>query len=147
LELEEWIRGIEKIFTTLEFPEDKKVNIGIFYLTKEVRFWWKAIKERLLGLDSTSRFLEELKMSGSLTVMQYASKFTELSKFISEFVSSERLKMRRFEEGLAFYIHDQLAGQLILTYKELYERVAEVEQMKTELRALKPINQTKKWTE
>jgi len=46
----------------------------------------------------------ELKMSGNMTMMQYASKFTELSKFVLEFVSSERLKMRRFEEGLAFYI-------------------------------------------
>ena len=43
----------------------------------------------------------ELKMSGSMSVMQYASKFTELSRFVPEFVSSERLKMRRFEEGLA----------------------------------------------
>ena len=38
----------------------------------------------------------ELKMSGSMSVMQHASKFTELSRFVPEFVSSERLKMRRF---------------------------------------------------
>ena len=52
--------------------------------------------------------------------------------------------MRRFEEGLAFYIRNQLAGQPILTYQELYERAAEVERVKTELRALNPINQKKK---
>ena len=46
----------------------------------------------------------ELKMSGTMTVMQYASKFTELFRFIPEFVSYERLNMRRFEEGCAFYI-------------------------------------------
>jgi len=49
--------------------------------------------------------------------------------------------MRRFEEGLAFYIQNQLARQPILTYQGLYERAAEVEQVKTELRALNPINQ------
>ena len=70
-------------------------------------------------------------MSGTMTVMQYASKFTELSRFVPKFVSSERLKMRRFEEGLAFYMWNQLAGQPILTYQELYERAAEVEQVKT----------------
>jgi len=43
----------------------------------------------------------ELKMSGTMTMMQNASKFTKLSRFVREFVSSERLKMRRFEEGLA----------------------------------------------
>ena len=52
----------------------------------------------------------ELKISGTMTVMQYASKFTELSKFVLEFVLSERLKMRRFEEGLPFYIQNQLVG-------------------------------------
>jgi len=30
----------------------------------------------------------ELKMSGNMTVMQYASKFIKLSKFVSEFVSN-----------------------------------------------------------
>jgi len=63
------------------------------------------MKDRLLGPDFTwNIFLNELKMSGSMIMIQYASKFTELSKFIPEFVSSERLKMRIFEEGLAFYI-------------------------------------------
>ena len=52
----------------------------------------------------------ELKMSANLRVMQYASKFTELFRFVPKFVSSKRLKMSRFEEGLAFYIRSQLAG-------------------------------------
>ena len=53
----------------------------------------------------------ELKMSGSMTVMQYASEFMELFRFVPEFVSSERLKMRRFQQGLAFYNCNQLVGQ------------------------------------
>ena len=46
------------------------------------------------------------------------------------------MKMRRFKEGLAFYIRNQLAGQPISIYQELYEQVAEVELVKIELRAL-----------
>jgi len=60
-------------------------------------------------------------MSGTMTVMQYASKFTELSRLVPEFVSSERLKMGRFEERLSFYIRNLLARQSLLTYQELYE--------------------------
>jgi len=52
----------------------------------------------------------ELKMSGTMTMMQYPSKFIELFRLVSEFVSSERSKMRRFKEGLAFYIWNQLVG-------------------------------------
>jgi len=80
-------------------------------------------------------------MSGNMTVMQYASRFTELSKFVPEFVSSEKLKMRRFEESLACYIRNQLARQPILTCQQPYERAVKVERVKTELRALNPINQ------
>ena len=58
----------------------------------------------------------ELKMGGNTMVMQYARKFMELSRFALDFVATERLEMRRFEESLAFYIRNQLAGQPIQTY-------------------------------
>jgi len=139
---------MEKIFIVVEVPEGEKVNIGTYYLTGEVDILWNIMKDKLIGPEFTwYKFLSklrikfypivlqrqkekefiELKMSSTMTLMQYASKFTELSRFVPEFISSERLKMRRFEEGLAFYIRNQLAGQPILTYQELYERVAEVE--------------------
>jgi len=113
---------MEKTFTTVELPEDKKANNGTFCLTEELDFWWKTVKGRPLGHNFTwSRFLEELKMRSSMTVIQYTSKFTELSRFVPKFVSHKRLKIRRFQVGLAFYIRKQLAGQLILTYQELYQ--------------------------
>jgi len=86
-------------------------------------------------------------MSGNMMVMQYARKFTELSRFAPHFTVTEKLKMRRLEEGLAFYIQNQLAGQAIKTYQELYERATEVERVKDELRALNPGNQQRKWND
>jgi len=73
-----------------------------------------------------------------MTVMQYASKFTELSRFVTDFVATEWMNMTRFKEGLAFYIRHQLVGQPIHTYEDLYERAAEVEWVKTELRVTNP---------
>ena len=35
LELEDWIRGMEKVFTIVEVTTEKKVNIGTFYLAGE----------------------------------------------------------------------------------------------------------------
>ena len=40
VELEEWIRGIEKIFALIEVPENKMMNIGTFYLTGETLPNW-----------------------------------------------------------------------------------------------------------
>jgi len=47
VEPEEWIRGMEKIFTIVEVPRDKKVNIETFYLTGETDIWWNTVKNKL----------------------------------------------------------------------------------------------------
>ena len=82
-----------------------------------------------------------------MTVIQYACKFTELSRFAPDFVAIEQLKMTRFEEGLGFYIWNQFAGQLIQPYQELYERAAELERVKGDLGALNSGNQKRKWND
>ena len=52
---------MEKIFTIVEVPRDKKVNIETFYLTGETDIWWNNIKIKLLGPDFTwSRFVERI---------------------------------------------------------------------------------------
>jgi len=81
----------------------------------------KAKVYPLVVLRQKEKEFIDLKMSYNMIIMQYASKFIELSRFVPEFVSSERLNIKRFEESLAFYIRNQLVGHLILTYQELYE--------------------------
>jgi len=44
MELEEWVRGMEKIFTVIEGPEEKKVDIATFYLIGEADIWWGTMK-------------------------------------------------------------------------------------------------------
>jgi len=66
--------------------------------------------------------------------MEYANKFIELSRFAPEYVATDRMRMLRFEEGLAFYIRNQLAGQPVQSSQELYEQAAEIERAKEELR-------------
>ena len=66
-----------------------------------------------------------------MTVTQNDSKFIEWPRFVLNFGTTERMKMRRFEEGVAVYIPHQLASQPIHTYQDLYKRAAEVERVKT----------------
>jgi len=71
VELETRIRGIEKIFIIVEDLEEKKMNIGMFYLTVEADIWWNTVKDRLLGPNLTwNRFLEELRAKFYLVVVQ-----------------------------------------------------------------------------
>jgi len=63
---------MEKIFTVVELPEDKKVNIGMFYLIGEADIWWNTVKDGLLRPKFTfSRFLEELRPKFYPVVVQH----------------------------------------------------------------------------
>jgi len=42
----------------------------------------------------------------NMSVMEYANKFTKLSRFALEYVATDRMRMLRFEKGLAFYIRN-----------------------------------------
>ena len=60
--LEEWIRGMEKIFTVVEVPEEKKLNIGTYYLSGEADIWWNTVKDKLEGPEFTwNEFLTEIR--------------------------------------------------------------------------------------
>ena len=56
-------------------------------------------------------------MIESMTGIQYASKFIELSRFIPKFVASEMMKIGRFDKGLALYVCNQLAANLAIPIK------------------------------
>ena len=46
---------------------------------------------------------------GNMSVLEYDSKFMELSRFAPAFVANERLKMNRFEAGLNPIIKEKMS--------------------------------------
>ena len=66
MELDEWIKTIEKIFVITKVPEEKRVNIGTFYLTEEADIWWNTVRDRFTRPELTwSKFLEKLRVNSS----------------------------------------------------------------------------------
>ena len=45
----------------------------------------------------------ELKQ-GSMTVLEYVAKFTELTRFGDDYVATDMAKMRKFKDGLKLFI-------------------------------------------
>ena len=82
-----------------------------------------------------------------MSIEEYASRFAELSRFASNYIAMDKIRMLRFEEGLMPYIRNQLAEQPIQTSQELYEHAAEIERVKTELRMTHQANPKKRWNE
>jgi len=54
----------------------------------------------------------------NLPVIEYASRFVELSRFVLEYVATECMMMLSFEEGLTLNIRNKLARQPIQSSRE-----------------------------
>ena len=62
-----------------------------------------------------------------MSILEYASKFMELSHFSPVFVADERLKMNRFEAGLNPTIKERMSVQQYVSYVDLYDTKVNVE--------------------
>ena len=54
----------------------------------------------------------ELKQ-GTMTVMEYAAKFTKLAHFTDDYVATYMAKVRKFENGLKLSIRGKIVGLLL----------------------------------
>ena len=51
----------------------------------------------------------ELKQ-GAMTVIEYVARFTELARFVDDYVATDLAKVRRFENGLRLSIRGRIVG-------------------------------------
>ena len=50
---------------------------------------------------------------GSMIVLEYVAKFTELACFRDDYVATDMAKVRKFEDGLKFSIWGKITGLLL----------------------------------
>ena len=61
-----------------------------------------------------ARAREFLKLKqGSMTMMEYVAKFTELARFADDYVATDMAKVRKFEDGLKLSIRGKIIGFLL----------------------------------
>ena len=61
--------------------------------------------------EKTREFLE-LKQ-GTMKVLEYVAKFTELACFADDYVATDMAKVRKFEDGLKLSIQGKIVGLLL----------------------------------
>ena len=49
---------------------------------------------------------------GSMTILEYMAKFTELARFGDDYVATYMAKVKKFEDGLKLSIRGKIAGLL-----------------------------------
>ena len=50
---------------------------------------------------------------GTMTVMEYVARFTELARFVDDYVATDMANVRRFEDGLNLSIWSRIVGLLL----------------------------------
>ena len=101
-----------------------RIKLVAFQLESESQVWWNWVKAlRVLEAMTWEEFRElfmgkffpastrhekareflELKQ-GTMTVLEYVDKFTELVHFVDDYVATDMAKVRKFEDGLKLSI-------------------------------------------
>ncbi|XP_056170519.1 uncharacterized protein LOC130138937 [Syzygium oleosum] len=145
---------MEGIFRTDRVPNDRKVDFATQCLEGEAEYWWEGTRLALGGEDTTISWEDftkafntqffprsfQAKMRDDFihisqsdsTVMDYAGRFNQLSRFAKHYVDDEELKAEHFQRGLRLNIRSKLAPLELATYKDVLERAIKVERYKLE---------------
>ena len=64
---------------------------------------------------------------GALSVAEYETQFTKLSRFTLDLVSTEQKRIRRFVQGLNIEIQEALAAAQLDTFNQVLEKAQRIE--------------------
>ena len=123
-----WFMQIEMVLEAMETTSDMtRIRLAAFQLEGEAQVWWKwarisrdlevmtwaEFQELFMGtyfpeIAKAQEFLE-LKQ-GAMIVMDYVTRYTELARFVDDYVAIDLVKVRRFENGLKLSIQARIVG-------------------------------------
>ena len=126
-----WFMQVEKVLEAMEIASDTtRIRLAAFQLEGAPQVWWNWAKtSRDLEAMTWAEFQElfmgkyfpdtaqhakaqeflELK-HGTMTLLEYVARFTELACFADDYVATEMAKVRRFENGLKLSIRGRIIG-------------------------------------
>ncbi|XP_074363445.1 uncharacterized protein LOC141703971, partial [Apium graveolens] len=130
VEAHAWLKEIEKAFSLTNVGDNQKVEYATYFLKGESNFWWEIVKAleaaevitwdrfKRMFLDKYfARYMQtqmEMKLfelkQDNRTIGEYEKKFTELSRFVGEYVDSEEKRAKRFQQGLKLWLRSRMAA-------------------------------------
>ena len=86
----------------------------------------------------------ELKQ-GTMTVLEYVGKLTELSRFVDDYVATYMAKVRKFEDGLKLSIRGKIVGLFLLDMDLMVKIAMVVEREVDDTRNIREAGVKDKW--
>ncbi|GAB2278265.1 hypothetical protein Dimus_039277 [Dionaea muscipula] len=140
---------MEKILKRIGYPTDFWVSNASFQLKDDTEFWWQGIERKYAGREhelTWDTFVREshgkyytaharaqkktellsLKQ-GDMKIVAYDAKFSELSRFAPELVSTEEDKMFLFLKGMDPDLQVPVRGLKCLSLADMIERASDIE--------------------
>ena len=123
-----WFLKIERILRAMEITSDTtRITLTSFQLEGESQIWWEWVMtsrdlETMTWDDFHRLFMgkyfpasarhvkarEFLELrQGTMTVLEYVARFTELARFGDDYVATDATKVKKFEDGLKLSIGGQ----------------------------------------
>ena len=133
---------MEKAFDLVGVEDDQKYKFASYYLKSEANYWWELVEPlEEVEIVSWDRFKElflekyfpkymqsqmELKffelIKENSYVMEYERKFTELARFVPEYVNTYEKRAKRFQQGLRPWIRSKVAVFELSTYVDVVQK-------------------------
>ena len=126
-----WFRQIERILRAMEITSDTtRIMLASFQLVGKSQIWWEWVTtsrdletmswddfrrlfmgKYFLAFARHAKAQEFLELrQGTMTVLEYVARFTELARFGDDYVATDAAKVRRFEDGLKLSIRGKIIG-------------------------------------
>ena len=161
---EGWMDRMMDIFAALGYPEERQVSFAVFQFEGPARAWWNVIKAKWereqtpwTWVNFTREFNEKYLppivqerreedfirlRQGPLSVAEYETQFTKLSRFAPELVLTDRKRIRRFVQGLNVEIQEALAAAQLDTFSQTLEKAQRIETARSQVKAFRDKKRT-----
>ena len=124
-----------------------KIRLAAFQLDGEAQVWWNWVKtskdleamtwaefhELFMGkyFPATARHAKAQEFldlrQGTMTVLEYVARFTELTRFADDYVAMDMAKVRKFKNGLKLSIRGKIVGLHLQDMDSMVETVMTIE--------------------
>ena len=129
-----WFRQVDKILEAMEIISDAtKIKLATFQREGESQVWWDWIKalrdlEEMTWEEFHELFMGKFFLASArhakaweflelrqrtMAVLEYMANFTELARFVDDYVATDMAKVRRFKDGLKLSIWGKIVGLLL----------------------------------
>ncbi|XP_027155198.1 uncharacterized protein LOC113758901, partial [Coffea eugenioides] len=134
---ERWMDRMMDIFAALGYSEERQTPWTWVNFTRE-------FNEKYLPPIVQERREEDFirLRQGPLSVAEYETQFTKLSRFAPELVLTDRKRIRRFVQGLNVEIQEALVAAQLDTFSQTLEKAQRIETARSQVKAFRDKKRT-----